>query len=138
MDLLRCWNGSTRICHGCKFTGREEHIAIAERAKEVLKEHPRPRRVRIATMQYLLRPISSFEEFATQVEFFVRSAKEYNCQFVLFPELFTMQLLSYLRESSPGRSTRILAQLTLDYDAIFKWLAANYNLYIYSRNTSCY
>jgi predicted amidohydrolase/GNAT superfamily N-acetyltransferase len=109
---------------------REEHIAIAERAKEVLKEHPRPRRVRIATMQYLLRPISSFEEFATQVEFFVRSAKEYNCQFVLFPELFTMQLLSYLRETSPGRSTRILAQLTLDYDAIFKWLAANYNLYI--------
>lgn len=109
---------------------REEHIALEERGKEILREHARPRRVRIAAMQYLLRPISSFEEFVTQVEFFVRSAKDYNSQFVLFPELFTMQLLSYLRESSPGRSARILAQLTKDYDALFTRLATKNNLYI--------
>lgn len=110
---------------------REEHIALDERRKENLRElPPRLTRVRIATMQYLLRPISSFEEFVTQVEFFVRSAKEYNSQFVLFPELFTMQLLSYLQESSPGRAVRILAQLTKDYDTLFKRLAIDNNLYI--------
>ena len=109
---------------------REEHIALAERGKEIPKERPRPRRVRIATLQYMLRHINSFEEFGNQVEFFVHSAKDYNSQFVLFPELFTMQLLSYLRESSPGRAVRILAQLTGEYDALFKRLATHYNLYI--------
>lgn len=109
---------------------REEHIALEKRGKEALREGPRPRRVRIATMQYLLRPISSFKEFANQVEFFVRSAKEYNSQFVLFPELFTMQLLSYLQESSPGRSVRVLARLATDYDALFMRLATDNKLYI--------
>ncbi len=109
---------------------REEHIALKELEKEALKESPPPRRVRIATLQYLLRHINSFEEFASQVEFFVRSAKEYNSQFVLFPELFTMQLLSYLKESSPGRATRMLAQLTLRYDTLFKRLATDNGLYI--------
>lgn len=110
---------------------REEQVALKERGKEVVQElHARQRRVRIAAMQYLLRPIGSFEEFATQVEFFVRSAKEYNSQFVLFPELFTMQLLSYLHESSPGRAVRILAQHTKDYDTLFKRLSTENNLYI--------
>lgn len=109
---------------------REEHLTLQEVGKELLKKEPRQRRVRIAAMQYLLRPINSFKEFATQVEFFVRSAKDYNSQFVLFPELFTMQLLSYLRESSPGRSVRILAQLTKDYEDLFGKLATEHNLYI--------
>jgi len=109
---------------------REEHIALLELAKEHMIEHTRPHRVRIAAVQYLLRPIGSFKEFADQVQFFVRSAKEYNSHFILFPELFTMQLLSYLRESSSGRSARILAQLTKDYDNLFKRLAIDNYLYI--------
>ena len=74
--------------------------------------------------------IKSFDEFARQVEFFVRSAKDYNSQFVVFPELFTMQLLSYLGETSAGRAVRILAQLTGDYEALFKRLATENDLYI--------
>ncbi len=109
---------------------REEHIVLEERRKEIIKEPSKTRRVRIAAVQYLLRTINSFDEFATQVEFFVRSANEYNSQFVLFPELFTMQLLSFLHESSPGRSVRILAHLTKDYDTLFKRLAVDNNLYI--------
>ena len=87
-----------------------------EALQEALRDDRRPRRVRVAAMQYLLRPINSFEEFATQVQFFVRSAAEYGCQFVLFPEYFTMQLLSYLVELSPARAVRRLAQLTPDYE----------------------
>jgi len=41
--------------------------------------------VRIAAVQYLLRPISRFEDFVSQVEFFVHSAKDYHSHFVLFP-----------------------------------------------------
>ena len=97
---------------------------------ETRHEPVRPSRVRIATMQYLLRPIKCFEDFATQVEFFVRSAREYRSQFVLFPEYFTMQLLSYLREPSAARAVRRLAQLAPDYEALFRRLAAENNLYI--------
>lgn len=91
---------------------------------------PRSSRVRIAAMQYLLRPISRFEEFATQVEFFVRSAREYRCQFVLFPEYFSMQLLSFLRDPSPARAVRRLAQIAPEYEALFTRLAKESGLYI--------
>jgi predicted amidohydrolase/GNAT superfamily N-acetyltransferase len=95
-----------------------------------VRDGARPRRVRIAAMQYLLRPIGRFEEFATQVEFFVRSAREYGSQFVLFPEYFTMQLLSYLREPAPGRAVRRLAETVSDYEALFQRLATEYRQYI--------
>ena len=94
------------------------------------RERQRPTRVRIASMQYLLRPISTFQDFATQVEFFVRSAREYRSHFVLFPEYFTMQLLSYLREPAAARAVRRLAQLTPDYEALFTRLATENGLYI--------
>jgi len=101
-----------------------------EMTEETLREPPRPARIRIAAMQYLLRPISRFEEFATQVEFFVRSAREYRSHFVLFPEYFTMQLLSYLREPSGAKAVRRLAQLAPDYEALFQRVAAESGLYL--------
>jgi len=104
--------------------------AFGVAAEEPAIVQPRSSRVRIAAMQYLLRPISRFEEFATQVEFFVRSAREYRCQFVLFPEYFSMQLLSFLRDPSPARAVRRLAQLTPEYEALFARLAKESGLYI--------
>lgn len=109
---------------------REEHHLIDEEDDDAHKDSQTTRRVRIAALQYLLRPIGSFKEFATQVEFFVRSAKDYNSQFVVFPELFTTQILTYLNEPAPGRAIRLLAQLTTEYDALFKRLATENNLYI--------
>lgn len=94
------------------------------------QQPPRPVRVRIASMQYLLRPITSFQDFTTQVDFFVRSAREYRSHFVLFPEYFSMQLLSYLREPAPARAVRRLAQLTSEYEALFTRLATENGLYI--------
>lgn len=93
-------------------------------------EHILASRVRIAAFQYLLRPIRGFEEFATQVEFFVRSAHEYRCQFALFPEYCSMQLLSHLREPAPARAVRRLAQLAPEYENLFKRLAKESGLYI--------
>ena len=89
-----------------------------------------PRRVRIAAIQYELRTIGGFDDFAEKVEFFVHTAHEYRCHFVLFPEFFTMQLLSYLRERAPGRAVRRLAELTPRYEALFRRLAGETGLYI--------
>jgi predicted amidohydrolase/GNAT superfamily N-acetyltransferase len=108
----------------------DQQIALQEAGKKAPVEGRRPSRVRIAAMQYLLRPITRFEDFATQVEFFVHSAREYRCHFVLFPEYFTMQLLSYLRDPAPARAVRRLALLSREYEDLFKRLAKENGLYI--------
>ncbi|HMM68658.1 MAG TPA: GNAT family N-acetyltransferase, partial [Dokdonella sp.] len=58
-----------------------------------------PDRVRVATIQYQQRRIASFEQFAGQIEYFVDVAAGYESDFVVFPELITLQLLSI--ENSP-------------------------------------
>jgi len=108
----------------------ENRFVLLENARTVSGAQRTPRRVRIATMQYLLRPINRFADFAAQVEFFVQSAKDYHCHFILFPELFTMQLLSYLREPAPARAVRRLAQLTSEYENLFQRLARETGIYI--------
>ena len=87
-------------------------------------------RVRISAIQYMLRPIQNFEDFVRQVEFFVTSAKDYGSQFVLFPEFFTMQLLSYMNEQDPARAVRLLAESTPAYQELFTRLAISNDLYI--------
>jgi predicted amidohydrolase/ribosomal protein S18 acetylase RimI-like enzyme len=108
----------------------DQHVAVEIGEEGRLRERSYPARVRIAAMQYFLRPITRFEDFSTQVEFFVRCAREYHSQFVLFPEYFTMQLLSYLREPSPARAVRRLAQLAPDYERLFQRLATETGMYI--------
>jgi predicted amidohydrolase/GNAT superfamily N-acetyltransferase len=107
-----------------------QHAALEQAAAEALRGTPRPRRVRIAAVQYLLRPIASFADFASQVDFFVRSAKDYRSHFVLFPEFFSMQLLSYINEPAPALAVRRLARLAPDYEALFIRLAKETGLYI--------
>jgi predicted amidohydrolase len=50
--------------------------------------------VRVATVQFQMRRISDRQEFAAQVEYFVAVAADYKADFVVFPELVTMELLS--------------------------------------------
>lgn len=50
--------------------------------------------VRVATVQFQMRGISSKDEFRRQVEYFIDVASDYNSDFVIFPENFTLQLLS--------------------------------------------
>jgi predicted amidohydrolase/ribosomal protein S18 acetylase RimI-like enzyme len=107
-----------------------QHAALEQAAAEALRGTPRPRRVRIAAVQYLLRPIACFEDFVRQVEFFVHSAKDYKAHFVLFPEFFTMQLLSYINEPAPALAVRRLARLAPKYEELFIRLAKETGIYI--------
>lgn len=54
----------------------------------------RPDKVRVAAVQYGLCGISGPGAFERQIEYFVMSAADYGCDFITFPELFPMQLLS--------------------------------------------
>ena len=106
------------------------HAKLEKEVADAMRERPRPRRVRIAAMQYLMRPISCFEDFVSQVEFFVRSAKEYKAHFVLFPEFFTMQLLSYINEPAAAMAVRRLARMAPQYEELFLRLAEETGMYI--------
>ena len=94
------------------------------------QRYQRVRQVRICVVQYQLRPIADFSEFAQQVEYFVDVAAENRSDFVVFPELIATQLLSYLKPLRPGKAERALADLTPDYLELFGDLAIKANMNI--------
>ena len=51
-------------------------------------------RVRVASLQYFIRPVQSFEQFRDQVGGLVETAADYKCGLLVFPEYFTAQLLT--------------------------------------------
>lgn len=86
--------------------------------------------VRVCVIQYMMKSISSFNEFANQCEYFVDVGSNYQSDFVVFPEIFTVQLLSFVEEKTPSLSVRRLTQFTEQYIALFTELAVKYNVNI--------
>ena len=86
--------------------------------------------VRLSAVQYQMRRIATFDDFARQSEFFVDVASDYKADFLLFPELFTTQLLSTIKAERPGLSARMLAELTPRYIELFRGLAIRYHINI--------
>jgi predicted amidohydrolase/GNAT superfamily N-acetyltransferase len=87
--------------------------------------------VRVATVQYQQRGIHSFSEFEQIVTYFVDTMGDYDADFVVFPELFTLQLLSIENEEVP--SDKAIDHLTDYTDRIrdlFQKLAIKYNINI--------
>lgn len=86
--------------------------------------------IRVALVQYGMRKISNFNEFAHQLEYFVLTAKDYKADYVLFPELVTQQLLSFVRAKDPKVAIQRVASYTKGYINTFKKLAKEYKLYV--------
>ncbi len=96
----------------------------------------RPSTVRVATVQYLQRGIKSFEEFEQIVGYFVGTVADNKSDFVLFPELFTVQLLSLESEFlKPIQAMERLATYTDRYKALFESLAIKHNVNIIAGST---
>ena len=86
--------------------------------------------VRICLVQYGMRTVRSFDEFATQCEFFIDTASDNRVDFLVFPELFTTQLLSIIETDRPGLAARQLAEFTPRYSELFTRLAMKYSVNI--------
>ncbi len=87
--------------------------------------------VRIACVQYCQRRVESFDKFAQYVEYFVDVVADYYADFVLFPELFTLQLLSIdNKKIDPAHAIYELNRYTEQYIAFMNKLAINYNVNI--------
>ena len=91
--------------------------------------------VRVCAVQYPVRPVASFDDFARQVTFFVDAAAGYRADFVLFPEIFTLQLLSFLPHAQRGQAVRQVAALAPDYLDLFHDLAVRYNTNVVGGST---
>ncbi|MBA3460289.1 MAG: GNAT family N-acetyltransferase [Deltaproteobacteria bacterium] len=92
--------------------------------------NPAVRNVRVAAVQYQMRHITTFEEFAQQCEFFIDAASEYRADFLLFPEMLTnqLQLLVLVHESSA--TARRLNEFTGRYNEFFTRMAMKYDVNI--------
>lgn len=88
-------------------------------------------RIRVATLQYHIRQVETFEQFAAQVRGLVETAADYKCRLVLFPEYFTLQLLTLGDVRADIRQqVRRLATFVDRYVALFRELSAKHKLYI--------
>ena len=89
------------------------------------------RHVRVCAAQYRMRRIGSWAELEQQVDFFVRTAEEYHCHYLLFPELFTVQLFSMMPpDISSVDAIAALADLTPKYLELFVDRARRSRLFI--------
>jgi len=90
-----------------------------------------PSSVRVATVQFQMRRISKIDEFEEQVEYFVDVAADYKADFVTFPELFTLELLSIGDEKlAPEQAIERVADYTERFCAFMEKLAVSYNINI--------
>lgn len=90
-----------------------------------------PQTVRVAAVQYQQRALKSFDEFAHQVEYFVDVVADYKADFVLFPELFTLQLLSIDNKRIPAaEAVAALTNYTERLKEMLSRLAVSYNVNI--------
>ncbi|MGQ7829368.1 GNAT family N-acetyltransferase [Altererythrobacter sp. Z27] len=87
--------------------------------------------VRIATCQLQARAVSGFEEFIKQIEYFVDVAADYEADFIVFPELFTLMLLSAEPEElKPAEAIAALSRYTPRIRTALSEMALNYNINI--------
>ncbi|WP_019425095.1 carbon-nitrogen hydrolase family protein [Paenibacillus sp. OSY-SE] len=87
-------------------------------------------KMRVSAVQYHLHSISSFEQFAHQVEHYVKTAAEFEAEFVLFPEFMTTQLMSIGDEQGEALTIQDLPQYTEAYHTLFSRLAKQYNMHL--------
>jgi predicted amidohydrolase/GNAT superfamily N-acetyltransferase len=88
------------------------------------------RSIRVTAVQYQMRRISDFDGFATQISYFVDVAKAYGSDYVVFPELLTAQLMSFIDVKTAKEAIRRLTTFTEELDKLFVDLAKEYQICI--------
>jgi predicted amidohydrolase len=93
-------------------------------------------RLRIASLQYFIRPVKTFDEFHEQVAGLVETAADYKCRLLVFPEYFSVQLLTLGNIRRPIRDqVRDLAKQAPRIVEVLGDLAKKYNVHIVGGTT---
>lgn len=103
-----------------------------ERDQPVKKRLPRGvEAVRVATCQLQARAVADYDEFLRAIRYFVDVASDYESDFIVFPELFTLMLLSFEeKELSPVEAIERLSEYTPRLKADLSDMAMRYNINI--------
>jgi predicted amidohydrolase len=88
------------------------------------------KKFRVSAVQYHLHTIRSFDEFAKQSEHYIKTAQEFEADFVLFPEFFTTQLLSIGDGQGNALTINDLPEFTDQYLELFSNFAKQTNMHI--------
>lgn len=92
---------------------------------------PAMNRIRVASCQYFIRPVESFEQFEAQVTGLVDTAADYKCKLLVFPEYFSLQLLTLNDVHVPiKKQVRQLARYEARIVEMFIKLAKKSGMYI--------
>ena len=117
--------------HAAHLVWRNPQVSQEEDEEQTEKTNRLPDTVRVSTVQYELRRVASFDEFAQYVEYFVDVTADYDADFVVFPELFTLQLLSLEEKPlSPAQSIDYLTGYTEPFKEFMSHLSVRYNINI--------
>ena len=88
-------------------------------------------RIRVASLQYFIRPVQTFDQFRDQVEGLVETAADYKCHLLVFPEYFTIQLLTLGNLKRPiSEQVRDLAKQVPRFVEMMSGLARKWRLCI--------
>ncbi len=115
---------------------RNPDIPDTQETRGVNRQHRDTRPVRVATVQLKMRTVASFEEFIDNIAYFTDVASDYRSDFVVFPELFTLQLLSAEPEKlSPQQGIEALALYAEQFRDTLRDMAMRYNINIIGGST---
>jgi len=92
-------------------------------------KHP-ARRMRVCAAQYAMKQVNSWEDLEKNVTFFVEFSDSYHCHFLCFPEYFTFQMFSCMKDTTYKDLVRRLAGYTDRYLEMFSRLARKHNVHI--------
>ena len=88
-------------------------------------------RIRVASLQYFIRPVQTFDQFHDQVAALVETAADYDCHLMIFPEYFTVQLLTLGNVKRPMREQiRDLAAQLPRFIEMMSGLAKKNHIYV--------
>ena len=85
---------------------------------------------RIAAVQYLLRQIDDWDGFEKQVRFVMQAAGDYKPNFVLLPEIFTSQLLSFMDSTDIHSAVRRMHEFTPRYLDLMREQARKWKVFL--------
>lgn len=95
-----------------------------------------PETIRIATVQYKQRKVKSFDEFLSFIQYFVKVVSDYRADFVVFPELFTLQLLSIEdQDLNPAAAIESLTKYRDRLQTALREMAIRFNVNIIGGST---
>ncbi|MGD2133560.1 MAG: carbon-nitrogen hydrolase family protein [Maricaulaceae bacterium] len=90
-----------------------------------------PETVRVACVQFQHRMVKSVDEFFAEIEYFVDVTADYRCDFVVFPEMLTLQLIAFEENKlGPAEAIEALTRHTPRYVSEMSAMALRYNINI--------